>query len=100
MQTLFVHGSILKTKVSLFFPFRTKFKQKLTKIKDHEDEAEEKKEVGGEAESDEDVAGDSWMKNTLRFESNDPVLAKDASTKVSFDVMVACLLVNYFFSLG
>ena len=36
----------------------------------------------GEAESDEDVAGDSWMKNTLRFESNDPVLAKDASTKV------------------
>ena len=61
-----------------------KFKQKLTKIND-EDDAEEEKKVGegeGEVESDEDVAGDSWMKNTLRFESNDPVLAKDASTKV------------------
>merc|ERR1719245_2041781 len=48
-----------------------KFKQKLTKIKDNEDEAEEEKkeaggETGGEAESDEDVAGDGWMKNTLR----------------------------------
>ena len=61
-----------------------KFKQKLTKINDDENEVEEKKEAEGEAESDEDVAGDNWMKNTLRFESNDPVLAKDASTKVLF----------------
>ena len=59
-----------------------KFKQKLTKMNDDEDEVEEKKMAEGEVESDEDVAGDSWMKNTLRFESNDPVLAKDASTKV------------------
>ena len=61
-----------------------KFKQKLTKINDDENKVEEKKEAEGEAESDEDVAGDNWMKNTLRFESNDPVLAKDASTKVLF----------------
>merc|ERR1711874_888115 len=59
-----------------------KFKQKLTKITENEEEAEEEEKGGeGETESDEDVAGDSWMKNTLRFESNDPVLAKDASTK-------------------
>merc|ERR1712228_22422 len=60
-----------------------KFKQKLTKMNDDDDAEEEKKiaEGDGEVESDEDVAGDSWMKNTLRFESNDPVLAKDASTK-------------------
>merc|ERR1711915_906057 len=44
-----------------------KFKQKLEKIND--------------VEEDEDVTGDNWMKNTLKFESNDPVLAKDASTK-------------------
>merc|ERR1711874_613614 len=43
-----------------------KFKQKLTKIND--DEVEEKKEAEVEAESDEDVTGDNWMKNTLRFE--------------------------------
>merc|ERR1712098_953698 len=54
-----------------------KFKQKLEKINDVE---EEEKEVD-EAEDDEDVTGDNWMKNTLKFESNDPVLAKDASTK-------------------
>merc|ERR1712227_629866 len=41
-----------------------KFKQKLTKISEADDES-----------------GDSWMKNTLRFENNDPVLARDASTK-------------------
>merc|ERR1712045_1115110 len=50
-----------------------KFKQKLPKINDDENKVEEKKQAEGEAESDEDVAGDNWMKNPLRFESNDPV---------------------------
>merc|ERR1711915_330506 len=56
-----------------------KFKQKLEKINDVEED-EKEKEVD-ETEDDEDVTGDNWMKNTLKFESNDPVLAKDASTK-------------------
>ena len=56
-----------------------KFKQKLEKISDDTEEGDKKDEDDGE---DEDVTGDDWMKNTLKFESNDPVLAKDASTKV------------------
>merc|ERR1719221_241721 len=52
-----------------------KFKQKLSGLKVDE----EKEKV--EDEDDEELVGDDWMKNTLRFESNDPVLAKDASTK-------------------
>jgi len=35
----------------------------------------------GDDQNDEEIVGDNWMKNTLRFEANDPVLAKDASTK-------------------
>ena len=27
------------------------------------------------------MAGDGWMRNSLKFESNDPVLAKDANKK-------------------
>ena len=30
---------------------------------------------------DEDLQGDSWMHKELKFESDDPVLAKDANTK-------------------
>ena len=69
-----------------------KFKQKLEKIHDDEDPDEEssKKEdvtKDGDKEDDDDdddeIVGDSWMKKSsgLRFENNDPVLAKDASTK-------------------
>ena len=32
-------------------------------------------------DEDEDLKGDSWMHKTLKFESEDPVLAKDANTK-------------------
>ena len=68
-----------------------KFKQKLEKINDDDEDKKEKindedkkEKINDEAEDedDEDLTGDNWMKNTLRFESNDPVLAKDASTKV------------------
>jgi len=53
-----------------------KFKSKLSNL--GETEGEEKKE---EVDDDDDISGDNWMKNTLKFETNDPVLAKDASTK-------------------
>ena len=53
-----------------------KFKQKLSGLKVDE----EKDKI--DTEDDDELVGDDWMKNTLRFESNDPVLAKDASTKV------------------
>merc|ERR1711971_1539255 len=43
-----------------------KFKQKLSGIKYGEDE---------------EIVGDDWMKNTLVFENDAPVLAKDASSK-------------------
>ena len=62
-----------------------KFKQKLEKVKDveeDEDNQEDKKKDLEEGEDDEDITGDDWMKNTLKFENNDPVLARDASTKV------------------
>jgi len=52
-----------------------KFKQKLSGLKVDE----EKDKI--DTEDDDELVGDDWMKNTLRFESNDPVLAKDASTK-------------------
>merc|ERR1711971_933433 len=63
-----------------------KFKQKLSGIKYGEDE--EEKEEGKEnkkdeekTEEDEEIVGDDWMKNTLVFENDAPVLAKDASSK-------------------
>merc|ERR1712203_1076130 len=45
-----------------------KFKQKLSGIKYDDDE-------------DEEIVGDDWMKNSLVFENDAPVLAKDASSK-------------------
>merc|ERR1719322_1925121 len=62
-----------------------KFKQKLTKISEADDEAKVERvarnDQDKEDNDEDDVSGDSWMKNTLRFENNDPVLARDASTK-------------------
>merc|ERR1719154_1076241 len=55
-----------------------KFKQKLSGIKVDDDE-ENSKQL--EKDDDDEYVGDDWMKNTLRFDANDPVLAKDASTK-------------------
>ena len=67
------------------------FKQKLEKISDDTETGEKVSKEDGE-EDEEDVAGDDWMKNTLRFESNDPVLAKDASTKVNCEIRTIFLL--------
>jgi len=61
-----------------------KFKAKLSKFSEDVDgEKGEEKDKSEQVEEDDedDVTGDSWMKNTLKFETNDPVLAKDASTK-------------------
>merc|ERR1719282_406730 len=60
-------------------------KKKLTKISEADDEAKvesvARNDQDEEDNDEDDVSGDSWMKNTLRFENNDPVLARDASTK-------------------
>merc|ERR1711913_134183 len=61
-----------------------KFKAKLSKFSEDVDgEKGEEKDKSEQVEEDDedDVTGDSWMKNTLKFETNGPVLAKDASTK-------------------
>ena len=67
-----------------------KFKQKLSGIKYGEDEEEKdatkdatKKDDDDKKteEEDEEIVGDDWMKNTLVFENDAPVLAKDASSK-------------------
>jgi len=66
-----------------------KFKSKLSGIVVDEDEAVEKSEENkqeekskeNEEENDEDIVGDDWMKAPLTFESDGPVLAKDASSK-------------------
>eukprot|EP00092_Neocalanus_flemingeri_P071844 GFUD01088325.1.p1 GENE.GFUD01088325.1~~GFUD01088325.1.p1 ORF type:complete len:500 (+),score=173.43 GFUD01088325.1:39-1538(+) len=59
-----------------------KFKNKLSGIKVDEEEQEESIADQKEAvDDDEEYEGDDWMKNTLRFDANDPVVAKDASTK-------------------
>ena len=49
-----------------------------------------------EADEDEeaDLAGDGWMKNSLKFESNDPVLAKDANKKGLSTIEKIILLKN------
>ncbi len=52
-----------------------KFKNKLHSAKEAADENKK------EDDNDDDVDGDDWMSGSLKFESNDPVLAKDASTK-------------------
>merc|ERR1712037_118215 len=64
-----------------------KFKQKLSGIKygdDHEEKdkgTKETKKDDEKTEDDEEIVGDDWMKNTLVFENDAPVLAKDASSK-------------------
>ena len=68
-----------------------KFKTKLSGFKfgDDDEDAlktteEEPKKDGDEKkdeDDDEEIVGDDWIKNTLVFESDAPVLAKDASTK-------------------
>lgn len=58
-----------------------KFKNKLSSFSNPEEEKDEKETKEIEEEDDDDITGDSWMNNTLKFENNDPVLAKDASTK-------------------
>jgi len=60
-----------------------KFKQKLSGIKVDEDEEEEQPQPAekDEIDDEDEYVGDDWMKNTLRFDANDPVVAKDASTK-------------------
>jgi len=62
-----------------------KFKQKLEKIQDDEEDPDEEssKKEDADKEDDEEIVGDNWMKKSsgLRFEDNAPVLAKDASTK-------------------
>ncbi len=64
-----------------------KFKSRLHNVMEKEEEDEEgggvkksaaKKEGDGD---DDDVDGDDWMANTLKFQTEDPVLARDASTK-------------------
>ncbi len=63
------------------------FKSRLHNVMEKEEEDEEgggvkksaaKKEGDGD---DDDVDGDDWMANTLKFQTEDPVLARDASTK-------------------
>ena len=66
-----------------------KFKQKLSGIKyDDDDEAKKnetkdvkKSDEKADEEEDEEIVGDDWMKNSLVFENDAPVLAKDASSK-------------------
>merc|ERR1719291_1106974 len=64
-----------------------KFKQKLSGIKYGDDDEEkdkgtkETKKDDEKTEDDEEIVGDDWMKNTLVFENDAPVLAKDASSK-------------------
>ena len=61
----------------------SKFKQKLHTVKSDEAEEEQPKRASASAPDDEmdedeeaDLAGDGWMRKSLKFESNDPVLAK------------------------
>ena len=62
-----------------------KFKSNLQSAKmeddDEEEEEKEEKEKKEEEDEDEDLSGRNWMKKSLKFESDAPVLAKDASTK-------------------
>merc|ERR1712080_147209 len=57
-----------------------RFKNKLSSLPDPDD-VNEKEAKENEEDDDDDISGDNWMKNRLKFENNDPVLAKDASTK-------------------
>jgi len=53
-----------------------KFQQKLTSVQEESEEKEQE-----EADDEDEVKGDSWMSNTLKFQTDDPILAKDANTK-------------------
>ena len=65
------------------------FKQRLHTVKSVDEAAENKqtaesKQTADDEEDEEeaaDLAGDGWMRKSLKFESNDPVLAKDANKK-------------------
>ncbi len=48
-------------------------------------------------EDDEEIVGDDWMKNSLKFEDNNPKMAKDANTKVksSTGLKLMCHLKYY-----
>lgn len=66
-----------------------KFRAKLEKVKDAQNEDEETTTVPVErkpvreitSDNEDDIVGDEWLSHTLRFEEKAPVLAKDASTK-------------------
>merc|ERR1712029_744813 len=53
-----------------------KFQQKLTSVK--EDNEDKKESV---VDEEDEIEGGSWMSNTLKFQNDDPILAKDANTK-------------------
>ena len=53
-----------------------KFQQKLTSVQEDIEEKEQE-----EADDEDELKGDSWMSNTLKFQTDDPILAKDANTK-------------------
>ncbi len=63
----------------------SKFKSKLENVKTDEpptaSESSSADKRNDDEEEEELNSSDNWMANTLKFESNDPVLAKDASTK-------------------
>ncbi|XP_058464463.1 spliceosome-associated protein CWC27 homolog [Malaya genurostris] len=57
-----------------------KFKNKLQNVQEQSDEPT----ASGsrtELDEEEDIQGDSWLSHRLQFETNDPILAKDAVTK-------------------
>lgn len=72
-----------------------RFKSKLQQVKqsgdtdDDDDEEHDRKKAAPSvvavreitSDNEDDIAGDSWLGHTLRFEEKAPVLAKDASTK-------------------
>ena len=55
------------------------FKNKLFSVKTNENPTTTSKPIQDDNDDSDD--DDNWMANSLNFESNDPVLAKDASTK-------------------
>ena len=55
------------------------FKNKLFSVKTNENPTSTNKPIQDDNDDSDD--DDNWMANSLNFESNDPVLAKDASTK-------------------
>nr|CAD7419080.1 unnamed protein product [Timema poppensis] len=60
-----------------------KFKNKLATVKEKIQDSSDTEGRPAETrvDNDDDYNDDNWLTHTLRFESNTPVLAKDASTK-------------------